>query len=346
MTATSSPLATARAGASAAQPRVVDLHAHIVLGEAFGAAGPYGPEPGVDADGVSFFRIGPYKMKPMHYPGTIFMDVGKRLAEMDRLGIDLQLLSPNPLTMFHRIEAAHAIHYCKVHNDAMAALVARHPGRLLGAAALPMQDVDAACRELERAVGELGLVAAHTGTDYPYGLDDPCLDDFWRTVVGLDVPMFLHPASSGGADLPDDRRMTRFDLSILLGYAYEETIATATLVLGGVLERHPQLDICVSHGGGAMSFLIERFEKMAAFRAWAPPAVRELGFRTMLRRLWFDAHVEGAGPHALLVDAVGTDQLVYGTNFGGWDTPRALEPFAADYTANARRLLRLDRATA
>ncbi|HAR31542.1 MAG TPA: amidohydrolase, partial [Gammaproteobacteria bacterium] len=74
-----------------------------------------------------------------------------------------------------RIEADVATRFCKVHNDAMAELVARYPGRFLGAAALPMQDVDAAMRELERAVRELGLVAAYTGTRYPFPLDDPRL---------------------------------------------------------------------------------------------------------------------------------------------------------------------------
>ena len=94
------------------------------------------------------------------YRGTVFMDVGRRLELMDDLGIDLQLLSPNPLTFFHGIEPDLALRYCRVHNDAMAELVARHPGKLLGAAALPMQDPDAAARELQRAVSELGLVAA------------------------------------------------------------------------------------------------------------------------------------------------------------------------------------------
>ena len=320
---------------------VIDLHAHAVLEAGFGVAGVHGPELAVDSDGISYFRIGKYRMKPMAYKGTVFMEVDRRLEEMEKLGIALQLLSPNPLTMFHRIDAPTAIHFCQVHNDAMAEIVARHPGKLLGAAALPMQDVDAAMRELERCVTQLGLAAAHTGTDYPFNLDDARLDDFYRTVVQLDVPLFLHPASSGGAELPDDARMTRFDLSILMGYAYEETIATATLVLGGVLERHPQLDVCISHGGGSMPFLWERFQKMASIRAWAPPSVKANGFREALKRLWFDAHVEGDAAIQMLINVVGTERLVFGTNFGGWDTPKQLDGIAASLTGNAKRLMRL-----
>ena len=326
---------------SAKNGRVIDLHAHIVLEEGFGVAGRYGPELAVDADGVSFFRIGAYRMKPMAYRGTVFMDLGKRLDLMDKLGIDLQLLSPNPLTMLHGIEADVAAEYCRVHNDAMARVVSEHPDRLLGAAALPMQDPEAAAKELERAVRQLGLVAAYTGTDYPFPLDDPRLDDFYRTVVALDVPLFLHPASTDGAGQPLDRRLNRFDLGLILGYAYDESLAVASLVFGGVLERHPQLDVCISHGGGALPFLIGRYEGMAKLRDWAPESVRQNGFASEVRKLWFDAHVEGVAARALLEETVGEERLVFGTNFGGWDTPRQIDPAEASLTPNAERLLRL-----
>lgn len=323
-------------------PRVIDLHAHAVLEAGFGVAGRHGPELAVDSDGVSFFRIGEYRMKPMAYRGTVFMDFGRRLELMDRVGIDLQLLSPNPLTFFHGIEIDLALEFCRVHNDAMAEVVARYPNRLLGSAALPMQDPDAAARELERAVGDLGLVAAYVGTDYPFPLDDPCLDDLYRTFVALDVPLFLHPSSTDGAGMPADERLNRFDLGLIVGYAYDESLAVASLVYGGVLERHPDLDICISHGGGALPFLIGRYDGIARFRDWAPQSVKQNGFRHEVRKLWFDAHVEGQGALDLLIGAVGRDRLVYGTNFGGWDTPKSTTAFDASLTPNAEILLRLN----
>ena len=321
---------------------VIDTHAHIVLGKAFGKAGKYGPDTGLDENGVPYFRIGSYKMKPMQYEGTIFMENNLRIEAMDKLGIDLQLLSPNPLTMFHRIEGDIANEFCKIHNDAMVESIQEYPDRLLGSATLPMQDVDAACIELERSINELGLSAVSTGTDYPFGLDDPRLDDFYKTVIELDVPLFLHPASTGGAEGPDDWRMGRYDMSIMLGYAYEETLAVATLIIGGVLDRHPDLDICISHGGGAMPYLIERFSEMSEFRDWAPEGVKKNGFVNELKRLWFDAHVHGEKSQKMLFDLIGEDRLVYGTNFGGWDTPSAADEFAASLTPNAEALLRLN----
>ena len=321
---------------------VIDTHAHVVFEEGFGQAGQYGPEVGEGADGVPFFRFGGYQMN-LSYRGSIFMDVDVRLEAMEKHGADMQLLSGNPLTWFHHIDADDAIRFCKIQNDAMANMVSKHPDKFMGTAQLPMQDVDAATEELLRCINELGLKAPYVGTNYPYDLDDPRLDDFYRTIVDLDVPLFFHPASTGGVGGPDDRRMSRFDLTLLLGYPYEETMAITQLIFGGVLDRHPKLDICMSHGGGAIAFLLPRFEGMSKFRDWAPDSVKEHGFQNVLKRMWFDAHVNGDAAHQMLIDVVGQDRMVYGTNFGGWDTPAKADAFSASLAGNARKLLRMDR---
>lgn len=321
-------------------PRVIDLHAHVVLEASFETAGRYGPRL-VERDGVDEFSVGDYRMRPCPYRSSVFMDVDARLRMMDRLGIDLQLLSPNPLTFLGGIEAGPAIAHARATNDAMAALVARHPDRLLGAAALPLQDPVAACAELERATRELGLVAAYCGTDYGFGLDDARLDDVYRCLVDLDVPLLLHPATNDGDSAITDPRLRRFGLDLVLGYTYEETMAVATLVLGGVLDRHPDVDICISHGGGAITFLAHRFDTMGGFLR-DRVGVEQPDLTPALRRLWYDAHV-GHGPaRNLVVDAVGTDRMVFGTNMGGWDTPADTDAFDASLTPNAERLLRLD----
>ena len=321
--------------------RVIDLHAHVVLEAGFGEAGKYGPELAQDENGVPFFRIGEYQMKPLDYRGSVFMDTQLRLERMQQDGIDLQMLSPNPLTMFHHIPADVATRFCQVHNDAMAELVSRHPDKLLGSACLPMQDIDAANRELERCVSQLGLVAAYTGTHFPHDLDDSRMDPFYQHLVELDVPLFLHPASSGGDKGPEDERMNRFNLSILLGYPHEEMVACAMLLFGGVFDRHPNVDICISHGGGALPYLFDRFEGMTRFGNWVPESIQQHGLEAMVRKIWFDAHVDGETAHNRLLEVAGHDRLVYGTNFGGWDTPPPAGDFAASLTPNAEKLLRL-----
>ncbi len=323
------------------KPSVIDLHAHIVFPETMGQAGDYGPELDVDSDGVVFFRFGGYQMKPMDYRKTVFMDVDMRLNQMREHGIDLQLLSPNPLTLFHHIPAIDAVNFCKAQNDAMADVVSKHPRNFLGAAALPIQDIDASLSEAERAIKQLGLSAIYVGTNFPFDLDDPCLDQLYSAIVELDVPLFMHPASSGGLTGPDDPRLARFDMTLILGYAYEETIAAAQLVLGGVIDRHPKLDICLSHGAGVASYLAPRFEGWSSVRDWAPESVKEHGFVSVLKKLWFDAHVPGPLHKKMLLDLVGLDRCVYGTNFGGWDTPTRADDFARSLTPNAQALMRL-----
>ena len=314
---------------------MIDLHAHVVLADAFGTAGRYGPAHGTGADGIEFFSVGDYTMKPIRYGASLFMNVDARLAAMDRVGIARQMLSPNPLTMFGGVEAEPATSFARSTNDAMAALVALHPDRLLGSAQLPMQAPDAAIAELDRAVGDLGLVAAYIGTDYGMTLDDPRLDAFYRRVVQLDVPLFVHGVTNDGRGPAPDSRLRRFGLDLIVGYTYEETLAAAAFVLGGVLDRHPQLDVCLSHGGGAIAFLAQRFDSMAKFRG------NESDFAASLGRLWFDSHLEPGAARDLVVDTVGEGRMVYGTNFGGWDTPVATDAFDASLTPNANRLLRL-----
>ncbi|HXV91890.1 MAG TPA: amidohydrolase family protein [Pseudonocardia sp.] len=332
-------------------PRLIDVHAHAVPAATEGAAGAAGPETGTGPDGRPFYRVGGYVLHGVRYAGSAFTDVGLRIAAMDAAGIDVQLLSPNPLTYFGALDTAAAVAFARAHNDGLAAVAARYPGRLLAAAQLPVQDVGACVAEARRAVRELGMVAVYLDTD-PCGrtLDDPALDPLYEAIVELDVPLFVHPSPLGADGPPDDPRLRRFDLDLLLGFAHDETLAVAALVFGGVLDRHPDLDVCVSHGGGAAAFLAGRFAHAVEKRPWASAELRERGFDHHYRRLWFDTHVHDAGSLRLLVDRAGTDRLVFGTNFAGWDSgagsdrptelPRDLAP---TLSANATRLLRLDR---
>ncbi|HVW31592.1 MAG TPA: amidohydrolase family protein [Acidimicrobiia bacterium] len=325
---------------------MIDVHAHVVLPGTLGAAGPYGPEIVTDAAGGPSFRTGRYTFTGVRYENSAFVDPGVRLAAMDEAGITFQVLSPNPLTYFHHIEAEVAAAFCRRHNDELARVVAAHPHRLGGLAALALQDPGAAAAELRRSVTELGLLGAAFGTSVGRSLDDPALDPLWAAAVELDVPLFLHP----GLDCVDaphpDPRLERFDLELVVGFAAEETLAVATLIYGGVLDRHPALDLCLSHGGGAVAFLFGRLRQATRVRAWASPELAAPGgFEHRLARLWFDCHVHDRRSLAFLIEMVGAERLVIGTNFAGWDQGAPPEDPALQerLTANARRLLRLDR---
>ena len=337
-----------------ANARVIDVHAHIVIQETMGAAGEFGPFIGQNPDGSPYFQVGAnYRLDGVRYVGSPFMDVDLRLRRMAERGIDFQVVSPNPLTYFHFIRDADAICFCQVHNDAVAAIVRRHPQQLAAFAALPLQAPQAAVAELRRAVNELGLAGAAFGTDTRMALDAPALDALYGEAVRLNVPLSIHPGPAGIDGPAGDPALKRFDLDIIAGFAAQETLAVATLIYGGVLDRHPELDICLSHGGGATALLMGRMAKGARKRPWSPAALRPDGaFEERLKRLWFDTHVDHPLVLPLLAAAVGREHLVYGTNFAGWDEPDAPQPgdtatprsgtgaTPGDLADNARRLLR------
>ncbi len=322
---------------------MIDVHAHVVLEGVLGCAGVYGPTLTEGVDGVTRFRAGDYVLEGVKYRDSPFMDVDRRLAMNDHLGIELQVLSPNPITYFHHIEPATATEFCRWHNNEMATVVAAHPDRLRGFAQLPMQDIDAACSELRRAVGNCGLLGAYIGTDFGVTFDDERLDPLWAAAVELDVPIFIHPAPAGIDGPLRDDRIRKFDLDLSLGFLYEETLAVACIVYGGVVDRHPGLDLCFSHGGGAAAFMAGRLEHQGRTRPWARARSNPVDFAAGLQRLWFDQHVHDADGLGLVEGKVGVDRMVVGTNLAGWDAPHdPVEiPYRPEYDDNARRLLRL-----
>ena len=328
-----------------ANAKSVDIHAHAVLAGSMGKAGAHGPEIGYTESGSPWFRIGDYRLDGVRYEGSPFMDTSVRLANMDAAGIDFQVLSPNPLTYFHHIGAPEAVSFCRGHNDALAEIVGEHPSRLAGFAALPMQDLAAACEELDRAVTELDLLGGYIGTDIGRPLNDPELDPFYEHVVKLDVPLMIHPSPAGIDGPAGDPNLKQFDLDLLTGFAAQESIAVATLIFGGVLHRHPDIDVCLSHAGGTMTSLIGRFNRACTKRAWVPEHLQYEGaFEESLKRLWFDTHVHDARVLEWVIEIMGTDKLLLGTNFAGWDqhamTQDVDAALADKMAANAKRLLR------
>jgi aminocarboxymuconate-semialdehyde decarboxylase len=325
---------------------IIDLHGHIVLEGSMGTAGWCGPTIGSHPDGTPFFQVGNYRLDGVAYRGSLFIETDLRLAAMDEQGISVQALSPNPLTYLHFIDAALAIDFCQAHNDNLAATVRRHPDRFVGLAALPMQDIEAACRELRRAVAELGLLGGYIGTDFGTFLDAPEMDPLYSLCVELDVPLFIHPTQSGIDGPLRDPRVRRWDLDLVLEYGFEELLAVSTLVFGGVTERFPTLDICLSHGGGFTSMAMGKLRKLAERRKAAPEWIHEPGaFDRALGRLWFDCHVTGGNEFAFALQQLGTAHLVYGTNFGGWDKGTGPDVAALRPTlnSNAVDLMRLGR---
>ena len=144
--------------------KVVDVHAHILLPGVMGSCGAAGPEMGFRENGTEFFRAGDYVLENVRFNNSPFSVPAQRVEKMAAMGIDLQLVSPNPITYFYHQSKQSAIEFNKKQNDEIAAVCSTH-SQLVGAASLPLQDPQASCEELNRAVGTLGLVCSYIGTD-------------------------------------------------------------------------------------------------------------------------------------------------------------------------------------
>jgi aminocarboxymuconate-semialdehyde decarboxylase len=315
---------------------IVDCHAHVVLETTMGAAGPHGPEL-TDAG----FRVGDYVLQGVRYRGTAFMDIAQRIAGMAAAGIDHQVLSPNPLCWFHHFSVEDATAYCRVHNEALVELVDGRP-EVSGLAQLPAQDPVAAAAELRRAVAD-GLVGGAIGSDIGRPFDDAALDPLWLAAAELAVPISIHPGTPGTSAIPstrDDDRLGRLGLELHTGFAVEETVVVSELVFGRVLQRHSDLDLLLSHGGGATALLAGRWRHAMATRPGHSGDARDVD--ATLARLWFDNHTGSSIAISALVAEVGADRIVLGTNFSGWDDegPKGHGLDLDRLGANAGRLFR------
>lgn len=317
---------------------IVDVHAHLLFDELLDQAGPAGPRLEQDCTGTTLVTGG-YRFGLGDSP-SVNRDAHDRLVQLDRSGIDVQVVSASPLWYFPHLDTAVVTPFARRYNDLMAEWTQTAPDRLKALATVPVQDVSAAITEMERTVRELGFRGVCIGTTSRAGLDDPELDDLYAACVQLDVPLFIHSVVPGVDGPPGDQRLRRWLRDVTLGYPFEETIATTDLILGRVLERHPDLDVCISHGGGATPFILGRVRDWIA-TGKGPISVED--FDRAYARLWFDTHLHSTRSTELLTAVANPDRLVFGTNFGGWDSasPHDADSPSLDLTANARRLLRL-----
>jgi aminocarboxymuconate-semialdehyde decarboxylase len=303
---------------------VIDVHSHILLEGVLDACGAAGPEMGVRPDGTQYFRAADYVLENVRFVGSPFSDVQLRLERMGELRIDKQVVSPNPITYFYRQPVATAVRFDRLHND-LVAEIARAAPQLHGCAALPLQDPEASCEELRRAVTELGLVGSYVGCDVAgVPLSDRRFDDLWSEHERLDVPVVVHPAPRS-AEAPADAFFGPWDLEILYGFLVDEAMAVAHLLLGGVLDRHPRLRVHVPHGGGFAPYQKGRLQAGLAKRPWGPGLLAR-PFDDQWSQLSFDTAVHREEALGYLVAVEGADRVLLGSNFAGWDQEvRAVE---------------------
>ncbi len=289
----------------------VDIHAHTVpesliqeLTTEVPAAAPV-----VERDGDAWALQYPGGRRSGPMPAGMF-DLGERLADMDRLGVDVQALSVPPTHFGYRLDAAAAATAVRLHNDAMLDMARSHPDRFVVLAALPLQDEEAALAELERLITVPQVVGVEIGTNIAgRNLDDPALAGVWTALDAAGMAVVLHPDNVAGADRMQDHYLHNF-----VGNPTDTTLAAGSLLFGGVLSRNQAVRVALLHGGGFLPYQIGRFAHGWDVRP-EPRRQLDVSPRDMLDRFYFDTLTHDPASLRFLLERVGSDRLCLGSDY-------------------------------
>lgn len=237
-------------------------------------------------------------------------DAGVRLADMDADGVEIQFVSPTPVFFGYEAPAGEAEKIARIFNDLALEVCAPGGDRLVPFCQVPLQDTDAACRELERAVA-----AGHRGVEIGNHVGDRDLDDegivtFLQHAASLGVPIFVHPW-----DMTESPRVSRWMAKWLAGMPAETHLSVIALILGGVFDRiSPDLRICFAHGGGSFAFWLGRLEN-AWHRRPDLIATSEHPPSHYVDRFSVDSVVFDPSALRTLVDVLGATQVMVGSDY-------------------------------
>jgi aminocarboxymuconate-semialdehyde decarboxylase len=290
--------------------KVIDVHAHILSEETILLLQQEAPKAAIkltpiDAE-FSVLEVAGAAYRPFPRGG---FDLERRFKDMDGAEVDMQVVSNTPQTFLYGQEPELTAATARVQNDQIAKLVAARPDRFMGIATLPMQAPDLAANELARAM-RAGLRGAHIGSNINgKNLDDPDLEPVWAKAAELGAFILIHPVGVAGAE-----RLKSYYLANLIGNPVDTTIAAASLVFGGVLERHPALKICLSHGGGFVPYQGGRWAH--GWRVRGEPKVNlKTSPELSLRRFYYDTILHAAAPLEFLVRTAGASHVLLGSDY-------------------------------
>ena len=338
------PAATAPVAAGP-RPRVINTHAHYCPqewldllatdGRAFGADYRVTPE-GFYLTAIGA-TAGPLPRK--------FTDLAPRIADMDAQGVDIQAISLST-PMLYWADGPLGTKLARAWNDAASAAHTQHPDRLVALMTLPMQDTDRAIAELGRASALPGMRGVYMGTNVNgHDYSEPRFLPIFKAVEAAGLPVFLHPLQTvGGA------RTKPYYLGNLIGNPLDTAIAAAHLIMGGVLDACPTLEVNLPHAGGVMPILTGRWDHGRLVRPELAHMQRAPS--DYLRRFTYDTISHSAPIMNFVISQVGIDRITTGDDYCydmGYERPvQAVDALglppdqrAMVLGGNAARLLRL-----
>ena len=293
------------------RPRTIDIHTHILTEEMIGLLAKEAPWvapklTSIDAD-FAVLEVAGTPYRPFPRGGW---ELERRFSDMDAAEVNEQVLSATPQTYLYDQDPALTVATSALQNDQIAKLTKTYPDRFMGIATLPMQAPESAAEELKRAVRELGMHGAMIGSNIAgKNLDDPALEPVWAAAAELGAFMMIHPTNVAGAD-----RLRAYYLNNLIGNPLDTTIAAACLVFGGVMERHPKLNVCLVHGGGFVPYQAGRWAHGWHVRP-EPKVNLKQSPEPWIDRFYYDTILHAKAQLEFLVASMGPTRVLMGSDY-------------------------------
>jgi aminocarboxymuconate-semialdehyde decarboxylase len=287
----------------------IDLHSHFVPVEAFQSAGRYRDKaPTVAVQNGRLTLTSGGGMRPNMAEGSY--DAAARIKDLDEINIDLQALSPSPIMLFYWDAPAVAAYFSRLQNEALQAVAAKHPDRFVAFGSVPLQSVSESIAIAEEAKRS-GLKGLEIGTAVgDKQLDNSIFEPFFEAAEALDLLLFVHPTEDG---IDTDDPINGM-LGNVLHFPFRTTLMIERMILKGMFEKHKNLRLCLSHGGGLVAQNIWRLDHAAEQRQEFRQNISQKPSE-YLKKIYFDTILHSVAAIEYLIRVVGADRVVIGTDY-------------------------------
>jgi aminocarboxymuconate-semialdehyde decarboxylase len=289
----------------------IDTHTHII--------------PKHIPDFTKQFGYGDFITLDHHQPGRAWMMQGDkrfreitdncwdpevRIREMKEHQADMQVICTIPVMFSYWAEPKDTLEISRFLNDDIAATLSRYPDHFIGLATVPMQDTALAVAELERCMKN-GFRGVQIGSNVNnLNLNEARFDEFFAACESLNAAVLIHPWQMMGQE-----HMSKYWLPWLVGMPAEISRAICSMIFGGVFEKYKDLKVCFAHGGGSFLPTIGRIEHGWDCRPDLVAIDNSVNPREYLGRFWVDSHVCDHKMLQYVIDLVGADKIVQGSDY-------------------------------
>ena len=290
----------------------VDIHCHYLNQEVAAKVAPLNPaqyEPSVCFANTMTREV---NVKQMKDRAAMLSTIEVRLKDMDRMGIDIQAVSPAPNQTYYWTDPGMGAELARAVNERIAGIVAKWPERFVGLGSIPLQDPGLAVSELEYAVKKLGLRGVEINPSVN-GLDltdsKLKLERFFRKAQDLNIVIFIHPIG-----FTQGERLMDHYFNNVIGNPLETTVAASHLIFDGVMERYPKLKVVLPHAGGYLAHYWARMDHAYRARPDCRVSIRRKP-SAYLEKFYFDTITFDPGMLKHMIERFGAEHVLLGTDY-------------------------------